>query len=37
MPQVPVNEAVDNCGLANMILQSAFPYNSAVKQICRNA
>jgi len=36
MPQVPPNEAVDKCGLANLILQSAFPNNSVVKQIFRH-
>jgi hypothetical protein len=34
---VPPNEEVDNCGLANMILQSAFSNNSVVKQIFGHA
>ena len=37
MPQVPPNEAVGKCGLSNLILQSAFPNNSVVKQIFRHA
>jgi len=37
MPRVPPNEAFDRCGLANLILQSAFPSNSVVKQIFRHA
>jgi hypothetical protein len=37
MLRVPPYEAVDKCGLANLILQSAFPNNSVVKQIFRHS
>jgi len=37
MLRVPPYEAVDKCGLANLILQGAFPNNSVVKQIFRYA